>query len=264
MGVSQDQALTRLSDAVTLAGLLKPRARLLVEQTHDLEYETIHSVKELRVQRVTLAERLQPLDHRRGFWSQVVPSATRSEFSWEGEARDPVWIDALAELEIELVAQTDPGGIDSLVVKAVDSYQTVEEFQAQFTYLDLKAFMASHGLSTVEDLKEAGNYLRTEVKLRRPPVFDPTDPVNTRTVRVSAALLLADRTDVKGALRAARLVGAAARDRPLPLGGPGIRTTPYALVSVFHPPSPPPPQALTDAQIETLLTGAGIAPLFLT
>ncbi|MFI8961916.1 hypothetical protein ACIGO8_07355 [Streptomyces sp. NPDC053493] len=266
MGVIQDRAVARLTDKANLAQLLTPRARLLVEQTHDLEHERIDSVTALRVRAVTALTPLFRLNSRRGNWSQVVPSLTRSDFAWEGEGAEPVWIDVLAEVEVDLVAETDPGGLDSLVVKAVDAYTTLEQFRAQFRFLDLDAFMRSHGLTTVEDLRESGEYLRTEVTLRPPPDFDPADPVNRRTVSLETALVVGDPADVAGAVRAARLVAAAARDRPLAPGPFGVRKAPYALAAAFPVPGnldPPPQQGLSQAEIETLLTRAGIVAVFL-
>ncbi|MER5199984.1 hypothetical protein ACWD3J_41515 [Streptomyces sp. NPDC002755] len=267
MGVIQDRAMARLADPVLLGALLRPRARFLVERTHELEYERIDSVAELRVRKVAAQWPVFPLDARRGTWSQVVPGTTLSDFRWEGETAEPAWIDVLAELEIDVVAETDPGGLDSLVVKAVDAYDTLDEFRDQFRFLDLDAFMGSHGLVTVEDLRESGEYLRTEVKLRRPPVFDPGHPANRRTVAVDVAVVVGATDDVAGAVRAARLVAAAARDRPLPPGSFGVRVAPYALVAAFPAPVPLPPPAepgLTRAQIESLLEGAGMAAVFLT
>ncbi|AYG85168.1 hypothetical protein DWB77_07385 [Streptomyces hundungensis] len=48
MGVTQDRAMARLADPVLLGALLQPRARFLVERTHELEYERIDSVTALR------------------------------------------------------------------------------------------------------------------------------------------------------------------------------------------------------------------------
>ncbi|MFS8197511.1 hypothetical protein ACLVWQ_02370 [Streptomyces sp. CWNU-52B] len=269
MGVIQDRATARLADPVQLGALLRPRARFLVERTHELEYERIDSVSDLRVRSAVPQWPLFPLDSRSGNWNGVVPTLTRSDFRWEGESTEPVWIDLLAELEVDLVVDTDPGGLDSLVVKAVDEYATLDEFRAQFRFLDLDGFMRSHGLVTVEDLRDCGEYLRTEVRLRRPPAFDPASPANRRTVAVDAAVVVGAPDDVAGAIRAARLVAAAAGARP-PAPGPfGVRVAPYALAVAFpapvpQPPAPPPAgPGLGQAQIESLLAGAGIAALFL-
>ncbi|MFI9213630.1 hypothetical protein ACIGW7_36520 [Streptomyces sp. NPDC053253] len=264
MAVVQDKALRQLTDATALAQALTPHALLLVTGTHDLEYERVDSVRQLRVVRTTLAEPLFAPRRRQGAWNQVTPTPTRTEFCWDDESTEPVWIDVTAELEIDVVAETDPGGLESVVTRAIGAYRTLDEFRAHFTYLDLDAFMAAHGLTTVEDLREAGEYLRTEVRLRRPPPFDPADPDNVRTVAVTAAVLVSDPTDVKAALRAAGLVAAAARDRPLPPSTFGVRTAPYAPVAAFTPHPQAANQALTKPEITTLLTGAGIAPLFLT
>ncbi|MEV5683496.1 MULTISPECIES: hypothetical protein [unclassified Streptomyces] len=263
MGVIQDKALKQIADNAALAQALVPHALLLIERTYELEFERVASVKDLRVVRTTLGEPLFAPRRRQGAWNQVTPTLTRTEFCWEGEGSEPVWIDVAAELEIDVVAETDPGGIESMAVRAVDTYRTLDEFRAQFSYFDLDAFMASHGLTTVEDLRDAGEYLRTEVRLRHPPPFDPADPHNVRTVPVTAAVLVSDPTDVVGAFRAARLVAAATRDRPLPPSTFGVRSAPYALVTAFTPHPQPANQALSKPEITTLLTGAGIAPLFL-
>lgn len=264
MGVVQDRGLKTIADIGSLTSLLTPHAQLLVERTHTLEYERIDSVKHLRVLGATLGEPLFAPLRRRGAWNQVVPAPTRTEFSWEGEGAAPLWIDVIADLEVDVVAETDPGGLESVVARAVDTYRTIEEFRAQFSYLNLDEFMASHGLGTVEDLRDAGEYLRTEVRLRHPPPFDATDPVNVRTVSVAVAVLIADPADVVAALRATRLVAAAARDRPLPPSGFGVRSAPYALAAAFTPHPQPANQALSKDEITVLFDGAGITPLFLT
>ncbi|MFF0726040.1 hypothetical protein [Streptomyces sp. NPDC004134] len=264
MGVVQDKGLKQIADPTTLTTLLTPHAQLLVERTHTLDYERIVSVKQLRILRSTLGEPLFAPRRRQGAWNQVTPAPTRTEFSWEGEATAPVWIDVSADLEIDVVAETDPGGIDSVVTRAVDSYRTLDEFRAQFSYLNLDEFMASHGLRTVEDLRDAGEYLRTEVRLRHPPPFDPTDPHNVRTVLLTAAVLVADPTDVVAALRSARRVAAAARDRPLPPSTFGVRSAPYAHAAAFTPLPQPLAQALSQAEITAVFGSAGITPLFLT
>ncbi|MEU8761579.1 hypothetical protein [Streptomyces sp. NPDC048659] len=266
MGVIQDRALARLADPEALGALLGPRARFLVEHTHDLTYERIDSVAALRVRTAAAQWPLFPPAARRGTWHQTVPGITLADFRWEGERAEPVWIDVLAELEVDLVAETDPGGLDSLVVRAVDAYATLDEFRARFRFLDLDAFMRRHGLVTVEDLRESGEYLRAEVRLRRPPVFDPGDPVNRRTVALDAAVVVGAGDDVAWAVRAARLVAAAARDRPLPPGTFGTRVAPYALVAAFPAPVPSPSPAgagLEPARIERLLADAGVAAVFL-
>ncbi len=264
MGVVQDRALSQLADPRALAGLLTPHAQFLIEQSYELEHERIDSVKDLRVTTARIAHLLLSPRIHQGSWSQILPSPTRSDFRWEADSSAPEWIDVLAELEIDVVAQTDPGGLESLVVRALDDFSTLDEFRAQFRYLDVDAFMAAHGLTTVEDLREAGEYLRMEARLRRPPEFDPTHPANSRTVPVTAAVLLGDVDDVLGVLRAARRIGEASRGRPLQPGGFGVRHTAHALVAAFPKPSTPNPQALPPAQIDALLTGAGIAALFLT
>ncbi|UNZ21162.1 hypothetical protein [Streptomyces sp. 891-h] len=264
MGVVQDRALSQLADTRALAELLAPRAQLLLRQSYELEHERIDSVKDLRVTSIRLAQPLRRPRRRHGSWTQVLPAPTRSDFAWEVDASDPEWIDVLAELEIDVVAETDPGGLESLVVRALGAFSTLDEFRAQFRFLDLDAFMATHGLTTVEDLREAGDYLRMEARLRRPPDFDPAHPANSHTVPVTAAVLVGDLADVSGVLRAARRIGEASRDRPLPPGGFAVRRAAHALVAAFPKPGTPDPQALPQAQIDALLTGAGIAALFLT
>ena len=92
-------------------------------------------------------------------------------------------------------------------------FNTLDEFRNQFRFIDLAAFMASHGITTVEELKEAYHYLITEIRLRTPPVFDPNDAANQHRFSLDVAMLLRELIDVTEALRAAKWVRQVADQR---------------------------------------------------
>ncbi|MEW2352947.1 hypothetical protein [Spirillospora sp. NPDC029432] len=263
MGSFRDTAVARLADAAALAEALAPSAEFLVEQSYVLEHARLESVRSVTVRSLRVEEPVFPATRHAGSWTAVGRSPPeRTEFLAEGRADAPVWIDLLAGVEVEVVAEVDPGGLASLVVAALDDFRTLEEFRDRFRFLDLDAFMAAHGLATVEDLREAGQYLRAEIRLRKPAEFDPADPANRRTARLRVAVLVADPADVTGAIRAARLVSASAGAPVPPPDELGEHRAPYAMAAVFprvgaEPPGP------TEQEITRLLAGAGIAALFI-
>jgi hypothetical protein len=258
----RDTAVTRLSDTTRLAEALTPWAGFLVEQSYGLEHVRLETVRSVTVRSLRVEEPVFPETRHSGSWTVVgQATANRTEFLAEGRQGAPLWIDLLADVDVELVAEVDPGGLASLVVSALDDFRTLEEFRRRFRFIDLDAFMAAHGLTTVEDLREAGQYLRAEIRLKAPPAFDPADPANARTARVRVAALVADPADVTGAMRAARLVSASACAAVPPPDELGEHRAPYAMAAVFPRTAADAP-GLTAEEITRLLTGAGIAALF--
>jgi len=66
--------------------------------------------------------------------------------------------------------------------------------------------MASHGMTTVEELRRAYRYLLTEIRLSEPVPFVSGDPANERRLTLDLAILVRDVVDITGQLRSARLV----------------------------------------------------------
>jgi hypothetical protein len=198
-------------------------------------------------------------------WSQTVPSYTRADLVQDvPSVTEPLWVDLLAELAVTVVTEVDPRGAESVLARAFDDFATLDEFRARFTFIDLDAFMAEHRISTVEELREAFDYIVTEVKLRTPPPFDPADPANTHTIPVTLAALAVDPFDLAGGLRAARLTRAAAKDLigPAPAGLPVEPVAAYATAVVFAAAGLPDGGPAAD-EVERLYARESVAALFL-
>jgi hypothetical protein len=160
---------------------------------------------------------------------------------------DPCWVDLLATVQVGTVVEIDPGGVESITMNEIEGFSTLDEFRARFRFFDLEAFMAAHSITTVDELREAYHYLRSDVRLRAPPAFDPQSPANVRDLTVPLAVRIHDHFDAVASLRDAKLVRALASDvvaaRPVP--GAGDVIAPYAVAVVF------PRAALPDGVAET-------------
>jgi hypothetical protein len=215
----RDQVLLGLSDPAVLGAALLPdgdtvgrRVQTMLAASYDLSSARIDQVTGLAVRAVSLQRPLFPVGRRSGSWSQTVPSFTRGELTLEVPApADPVWVDLLAELDVTVVAEIDPAGAEAVLSRSLDDFTSLDDFRARFAFIDLDAFMARHRITTVEELREAFDYLVTEVRLRRAPPFDRGDPANAHVLPVTLAAVVVDPVDLAGALRLTRLVTEAAR-----------------------------------------------------
>jgi hypothetical protein len=265
----RDRALLALSDPGTLAGLLLPsgdttgaRVRTLLAATYDLSAARVDTVSSVAVRDVALERALFPVGRQRGEWSQTVPSFTRAEFSVSRPApADPVWIDLLARLDVTLVTEVDPGGAEQVLAQGIE-FATLDEFRAKVPFLDVDAFLAERHITTVEQLREAAEFIVAEVHLRKPGRFDPDDPGNIRVLPVSLAAVIVDPVDLAGGLRATRLVREAARDLAgtVPAAAPAESTEAYATAVVLDAGGLP--AGITPAKVEALFALEGVACLF--
>jgi hypothetical protein len=267
----RDRVLLELSDPAALGAALAPaggsgdgRVRTILAAAYDLSAARIDQVLGAQVRQVTLQRPLFPAGRQDGVWSQTQPSFTRTEFTLSLPApADPVWVDLLAEIDVTVVAEVDPAGAESVLSRAFDDFTTFDEFRARFSFFDLDAFLARHHISTVEELRNAFDYVVTEIQLRTPGAFDPNDPANTHTLPVTLAAVVVDPFDLAAGLRATRLVREAAKGLP---GGPvaGIPaevTEPYATAVVVAADGLP--DGITAADVEQIYAGQGVASLFL-
>ena len=171
-------------------------------------------------------------------WQQHQPSFQladlRGTFSRAG-AR--CWADLYATVRLDLVAEVDPGGIESAVTSSIGNITSLADFQSRFRFLDLDDFLARMRISTVEELRESAEYVLTEVRLRQLPPFDPTDPANTRSVTLDVAVAVLDERDLAaapaGGPAAAGGRRAADPGRADPVLGPARH--PFALAVVLPP-----------------------------
>lgn len=266
-----DRALLALSDPAALGDLLSSgddsgdqRVRTMLASIYDLSAARLDTVGNARVRQVELQRPLFPTGRQDGVWSQLVPSYSRTELTLNVPApTGPVWIDLLAGIDVTVVAETDPAGVESVLSRSFDDFATLDEFRARFTFFDFDAFLAEHGISTVEELRDAFDYVVTEIQLRTSPPFDPDDPANTYSLPVTLAAVIVDPFDIAAGLRAARLVREAARPLvgPAPAGIPAEVTEAYATAVVIAADGLP--DGLAAADVERLYAGEGVVSFFL-
>lgn len=265
-----DRALRELSDPATFGGLLLPsedadsRVRTMLGATYDLSAARVDQVRGVQVRTVALERPLFPVGRQDGTWSQFVPSFTRTELTLTVPApAHPVWIDLLAGIDVTVVTEVDPSGVESVLSKAFDDFTTLDEFRARFSFFDLDAFLAEHHISTVEELRDAFDYVVTEIQLRTPTAFDPDDLANRHTMPVTLAAVIVDPFDLTAGLRATRLVREAAKGLvgAAPASIPAEVTEAYATAVVVAADGLP--DGLAAADVERLYANEGVVTLFL-
>jgi hypothetical protein len=241
------------------------RVRTMLEASYDLSTARIDRVDRVAVRAVTPQHPLFPVSRRTAQWSQSVPSYTRADLIQDvPSAADPIWIDLLAEVSATVVTEIDPSGAEAVLSRAFDKFTTLDEFRDRFLFIDLDGFLAKHRISTFEELRDAFDYIVTEVQLRTPPPFDPDDPANTHTLTVRLAVMVVDPFDLAAGLRAARLVRAAAKDLTGagPTGMPIEPMATYATAVVFAGAGPP-QGGPSAAEVAQLYAREGVVSLFL-
>ncbi|MEV5847072.1 hypothetical protein AB0M32_34410 [Streptomyces sp. NPDC051985] len=268
----RDQTMLELGDPAAFGALLLPAEdtdrqliRTMLAAAYDLSAVRVDQVRDVAVSELELQHPLFAKGRRTGTWTQTVPSYTRSDLTLdEATSRNPAWIDILARLRVTVVAEVDPAGAESIVTEAADDFATLDEFRRRFPFVDLDAFLAEHGISTVEQLRDAFQYLVTTVRLRAAAPFDPDDPANAHTLDVALATVAVDPFDLTEGMRAAQVV----RETSRTLTGTTSTTVPvestaaYA-VAVLFAESGPGGSGITTTAVEQLFARAGVAALFL-
>jgi hypothetical protein len=233
---------------------------------YDFEFATIHDVRNAHVLQ-TESERLLLATHlTRGTWTQTIPSYTRTDVLYDrSDTLEPFWLDIFAELGLTLLLEVDTGELESVVTNAIENFKTLAEFQAHFLFFDLNAFMAEHGITTVDELREYAQYLLAEIRLRAPPVFDPNDPANLHSYTLDLAVFIRENIDVAGVLhdvKLARVVAERTQSHRNEFEGNEI-LVPYAPIVIF------PEAALANMPfnanaLQTFFATQGVLALFLT
>ncbi|MFF3374083.1 hypothetical protein ACFYXF_14240 [Streptomyces sp. NPDC002680] len=268
----RDRVMLELGVPAAFGALLLPAGdsdrqliRTMLAATYDLSAVRIDRVRDVTVSELELQHPLFVTDRKTGTWTQTVPNYARTELALdETTSRNPVWIDILARLRVTVVAEIDPAGAESVVSEAADGFSTLDEFRRQFPFIDLDAFMAEHGISTVEQLRDAFQYLLTTVRIRAAEPFDPDDPGNAYTLNVALAALAVDPLDIAEGLRAAQLVRETSRE----LTGASQRAIPaectaaYAVAVLFAEEGPG-ESGITSAAVQRVFAKSGVAALFL-
>jgi hypothetical protein len=204
----EDRALLQLSDPPALQALLAPAgaplegSAALIASVYDTDTVRLDTVTAIAVTDVRVQVPFFAARRHTGTWTRAQPYESTDVTVVTGGG-PPVWADLLAHVSLRTVTEVDPGGIESTLTRGLREFTTLQEFRDQFLHIDLDAFMAHHRLATVEDLKEAYEYLVTEVHLRKPGVFDPADPANAHEIGFDLAVLVADGVALTTLLRAA-------------------------------------------------------------
>ena len=274
MSLFTDQLLLQLGDSAQLIQLLAPASdttrtglRLLLTAVYDLPFATIHEIQGIEVRRREMERPIFPLTHTSGTWTRSNPSYMRTDVAYQAlNGAEPTWVDVAAEVDVTLVLEMDGGQVASILTREITEFETLDDFRAHFRFIDLDAFMARHGITTVEELKEAYHYLLAEVRLRTPGPFDPTSPENRHRFTLGVAILLREAIDVAATLRDAKLVREVA-ERTLTYhrektGGAEVRT-PYAPLVVF-PEAALASVPFTRDALQTFFAAEGILALFAT
>ena len=271
MSTFGDLFLLDRSDPAALTTLLAPagsppppRLLMLAGSVYDLATARLDRLVGVAVRDVVLQQPLFPVQRYAGTWTGVIPAYTRSELAIDRRGGlAPIWVDISATVVLTTVVELEPGGIDSVRTEEIQGFTSLEDFRARFGFIDLDDFMARHGLETVEDLREAYQYLKAEIRLRSPPPFDADDPANRQDVDVPVALLLRDTLDLTATLRDAKLLRSVAHDvlspparRPF-----GEAVEPCAPVVVF-PRAALPPAGPSETAVHALFAREGVLSVF--
>jgi hypothetical protein len=269
MSTFTDRALVWLHDPATLGQLLRgpaapsyPHLERLVRAVYAPDGVQLDRIAGATVLEVSPMRSLAGADRLDLTWQRSQPdfqlADLRGSLTRTGEE---VWADLYAKVQLDLVAEVDPGEVESAVSTSLDNITSLADFQSRFRFLDLDDFLARMRISTVEELREAAEYVLTEVRLKPLPPFDPDDPANAGSVTVDVAVAVLEQRDLAAGLRAARrLRDAGARADPGRSDAVfGTAQHPYALAVVL-------PQAAADdpddAAADALYGAAGVLPLF--
>ncbi|WP_199512710.1 hypothetical protein [Nucisporomicrobium flavum] len=237
-----DRALLELADPARLQALIAPPGAvpaadltMLLGSVYDLDHVRVDGITGVTVSGLEAQVPLYPVRSHRGSWTRNHPEYLTTDLAVDTrDGAEPVWVDLLARVVVHTVTEVDPGGIESAVSRGLDDFATLDEFRAQFRFIDLDAFLARHRLSTVEDLREAYEYLRTEVRFRAAGPFDPADPANAHDIEADLALLIRPDLELTAAMRAAvsvRTIAAQTRTGPKdPLLGRAVSPLAVAVV----------------------------------
>lgn len=266
-----DRALLALSDQTGLANLLAPLPgpppdglKLLIQSVYDLQNVTMAALSDLRVGTIEVQRPLFADAKYRGTLIRTQPSWENTDVAVERTMPvAPVWVDLVARISIDISLQVDAGGIESVVTRGLAAFSTLQEFRDQFTYMDLDAFMTRHQLVTVDDLRDAYDYLITEIKLTAPGPFDPNDPNNLHTVTLDLAVLIQPDIDLTASLRAAAQLTRIASGGVLAGADPvlGPPEHPFALAIVM-PAAELANSGTSAAAVTDLFARSGVLALF--
>ncbi|WP_419707423.1 hypothetical protein [Promicromonospora sp. NFX87] len=269
MATFTDRALVWLNDPATLGELLRgpdapvfPHLERLVAAVYSPDGVQLDRVAGATVLDVDPMRPLAGADRLSLTWQRTQPGFELADLRGTlTRTGSEVWADLYAKVRLDLVAEVDPGGIESAVSTSIDNIASLADFRSRFRFLDLDDFLARMRISTVQELRESAEYVLTEVRLRPLPPFDPDDPANAGSVTVDLALAVLDQRDLAAGLRAARRLRAAGAAADPGRTDPvfGTARNPYALAVVLPTAAAGDPD---DTAVDALFSAAGVLPLF--
>lgn len=263
-----DRALLQLHDPAALTTLLTggaaapyPRLARLITTLYDTDAATIDHVQAVTVASTEPMVQIAVRTRICGTFTTSQPAHGLSDLRADLTAGDGPWAHLLAHVSLHVAIEVDPGGIESVVMTSIENITSLADFASRFRYLDLDAFLATHKITTVEQLQEAAQYLLAEVRLKPPPAFDPQSEANAYDVAVPLAITIVEEADLAAGLTAARqLLDAGKNQPPAPASAVlGAAHGAYAVAVVLPAKGPPPPD---PAAVDALYAKAGVLPLF--
>lgn len=270
MSTFVDRQLVRLRDPAQLAELVDPpgdtghaRIRALLAAMYTMDFADVRAVSDVRVRRAEFQRPVFVPRRTAGTWFRTTPVYTRTELALERhDPLAPIWVDVSAEIDLSLLLEIGGGEVESIVTREITGVTSLEDFRSRFRFLDLDAFLRQHGITTVEELREAAHYLRTEIHLRARGPFDPNDPANLHHYELRLAILIRDTLDLATALRDAKLTRSAVENAIVTKDPEHAEIrTPYAPVLLL-PSAVVPGAPLTQTALESFFAAEGVLALF--
>lgn len=266
-----DRTLLQLHDPAALAAVLKgpggaPFRHLerLVAAVFDSDSGQVDHIENLSVLQVEPVVLLSARDKVTGTWTASQPAPGLGDLRGElTRAGSGPWVHLMARVSVNVVVEVDGTGVDTVAMSTIEDIQSFADFESRFRYLNLDEFLSTHKITTVEQLRQAGPHLLTEIRLKQPPPFDPRAAANAFDVLLDVAIVVLDELDLAAGLMIVRELWSAGAAQP-----PGVRSSvlgatarPFA-VAVAFPSSALGAGQPTAAAVDHLYAAAKVLPLF--
>jgi hypothetical protein len=133
-------------------------------------------------------------------------------------------------------------------------------------FFDLQGFMALHGITTVEELRNSTSFLIGQFRYQPAAPFNPNDPANTFMLPLTVPVLVRETTDLAAGLRDAKLARIALERNLGYVRDAGATAGPAEIKAPFVPTVVMPPPAsgtLNSSDAQSLFAAEGVLLLFL-
>lgn len=266
-----DRAVLQLHQPAPLAALLKgsggapyPHLERLVTAVFANDSERLHRIDDLTVLEVEPVVMLPERERLTGMWTVTQPASGLGDVRGElTRAGSGPYAHLMASVQVTAVVELGGSRIDTMTIQSIENITSFADFESRFRFLDLANFLATHRITTVDQLRQAGPHLLTEIRLEQPPAFDPQDSAHAYDVQLDIAIVVQDVLDVTAGLVAARELWNAGASQPPGVRSPvlGPTTRPFAVAIVFPSTALGPTQPSATA-IGNLYAAAAVLPLF--